>query len=108
LIPSRYEVFGPDRRSAEEVRSSIGPVAAVFAWARAARRHSRADIASLSDANEHHVAARPEFGMPVAQWAFVTAVHAAMHPGRMQVLRTPLAREHDRAGRLPGPNPAER
>ena len=96
LIPSRYEVFGPDWCSVEEVRSSIDSVGEVFAWVREVRQQSRAYIASLSDADWHQVAARSEFGMTVAQWVFVTAVHAAMHLGRIQLLRALLEGEHDR------------
>ena len=53
-------------------------------------------VPPLSDADWHQVAARSEFGMTVAQWVFITAVHAAMHLGRIQLLRALLEGEHDR------------
>ena len=42
LIPSRYEVFGPDWCSVAEVRSSIDSVDKVFAWVHEVRQRSRA------------------------------------------------------------------
>jgi hypothetical protein len=105
LIPSRYEAFGPDWCSVdfgpdwcsvEEMRSSIDSVGEVFAWVRDVRKESRAYIASLSDADWHQVPAGSEFGMTVAQWVFLTTVHAAMHLGRIQLLRALLEDEHDR------------
>jgi hypothetical protein len=96
LIPARYEVFGPDWCSVEEVGRSIDSVAGVLAWVREVRQHSRDYIASLRDGDWHQVPERSEFGMTVAQWVFVTAVHATMHLGRIQLLRALLAGEYDR------------
>jgi len=96
LIPARYEVLGPDWCSVDAVRSAIESVDEVFAWVREVRQKSRAYIASLGDADWHLVAAKSEFGMTVAQWVCVTAIHAAMHLGRIQLLRALLEGEHDR------------
>jgi hypothetical protein len=96
LIPARYEVFGPDWCAAEEVRRSIDSVTGVLTWVRETRAQSHAYLDALPEEAWHTVPAGSAFGLTAAQWIFLTAVHTAMHLGRLQLLRALLEGEHDR------------
>jgi hypothetical protein len=56
VIPPRYEVFGPDWHSPEEVRESIDSVEDVLAWVTDVQAKSREYIASLAgeDSTGYH------------------------------------------------------
>jgi len=99
LIPPQFEVFGPDWCSVVDVRKSIESVESVFAWVREVREQSRKYIESLSGDDFYSI---PEFteyteGMSVAHWLFITAAHAALHIGRIQLLRAMIEDEKERA-----------
>ena len=66
IIPPKYEVFGTEWCSTEEVRGSVGPVQDVLAWVRDVREKSSEYIASLSDDDFHAVPPTSESDLSVA------------------------------------------
>jgi len=99
LIPSQFEVFGPDWCAVKKIRESVESVESVFEWVREVREQSRAYIESLSDKDFHSI---PQFtdyteGMSVVHWLFITAAHTALHIGRIQLLRALIEGTEERA-----------
>jgi len=97
IVPPRYEVFGPEWRSVEEVRSSAGPVQDALAWVREVREKSQEYIESLTEDEFHAVPPTSEGGLSVAHWLFITTAHTALHIGRVQLLRALVEGKHERA-----------
>lgn len=97
IIPPRYEVFGPEWCSAQEVRETIDSLQGVYEWVRDVRAESNAYIASLGDDDWHQVLSTSEHGMSVAQWLFITVAHTALHIGRIQTLRALVEGKRERA-----------
>jgi len=96
LIPPQYDVFGPDWHSAEEIRKSIGSVEGVFDWVRGVREESHKYVESLSE-EDFHKTTQKSGGMTVAHWLFITTAHTSLHIGRIQLLRSLIEGEYDRA-----------
>ena len=96
LISPQYEVFGPEWRTPEEVRQSVGTVEDVFTWVRDVREKSHQCIASLSDDDLWTVPPTSDGELTVAHWLFITTAHTALHLGRIQMLRALLEGKHDR------------
>jgi hypothetical protein len=96
LIPPQYEVFGPDWHSTEEVRKSIESVERVFDWVQGVREESRKYIGSLSE-EDFHRTTNKSMGKTVAHWLFITTAHTSLHIGRIQLLRSLIENEYDRA-----------
>jgi hypothetical protein len=101
IIPPQFEVFGPEWCSAEEIHDTIdgsnGALRGVYEWVRDVRAESKAYIATLGDQDWHRVPPTSEFDMSVAQWLFITAAHAALHIGRIQLLRALVENKRERA-----------
>jgi hypothetical protein len=96
LIPPKYEVFGPDWCSAEDVRCSVDSVDGVLDWVRNVRRKTHEFIDSVEEDSLFSVPPRSEFDLTTSHWLFVTTVHTAMHLGRIELLRAMLEGEYDR------------
>lgn len=97
IIPPQYEVFGPERCAADEIRDTIDSLQGVYAWVRDVRAESNAYIATLSDEDWHRVPPTSEFDMSVAKWLFITTAHTALHIGRIQLLRALVEGKRERA-----------
>ncbi len=97
IIPAKYEVFGPEWHSVDEVRESIDSVAGVLEWVREVRQESQDYITSLNEDDFHKVPATSEAGLSVAHWLFITVAHGAIHIGRIQLLRALIEGEEERA-----------
>ncbi len=97
IIPSQFEVFGPDWASVEDARDSIESVESVLDWVRNVREKSHGYIESLADDDFHTVPPTSESDMSVAHWLFITTVHCAVHLGRIQMLRALIEGKPDRA-----------
>jgi hypothetical protein len=89
LIPSQFEVFGPDWCSVDRVRRSVGSIDGVFQWVRDVRATSVDFVTSLREDDWHNVPT-PEFGLSTAHWVFLTVSHGALHLGKIQMLRAML------------------
>jgi hypothetical protein len=87
IIPSRFEVFGPEWSSVEKVRQSVDSVNSVLEWVREVRENSHKYISSLTDDDFHSIPPSSEDSLSVAHWLFITASHTALHIGRIQLLR---------------------
>ena len=96
IIPANYEVFGTEWRSVEQVRESVDSVQGVLKWVEDVRGKSTEYIASLDDVDFHKVPPTSEFGLSVGHWLFITVAHAAIHIGRIQMLRAMLEGKRDR------------
>jgi hypothetical protein len=97
LIPSQYEVFGPDWCSVESIHESIDSVKNVLQWVRDVRDESTKFIRSVSDEDWHKVPPKSEADLTVAHWVFLTVAHEAVHIGKLQILRAMLEGKKDRA-----------
>lgn len=97
MIPPRYEVFGPDWHSAEEVRESIGSVTDALDWVREVREKSHQYIATLSEDDFQTVPPTSDGELSIAHWLFITTAHTAVHIGRIQLLRALIEGERERA-----------
>ena len=97
IIPAKFEVFGPDWHSVEEIRASVESVDEVFAWVREVRSESRRFIDSLSDDDMQRVPEFPEDKLTITQWLIITAAHTALHIGRIQLLRALIEGGEERA-----------
>ncbi|MBM3187117.1 MAG: DUF664 domain-containing protein [Chloroflexi bacterium] len=97
IIPSRYEVFGPEWASPDQVRASIDAVADVYEWVRTVREASHAYIASLREEGWSAIPPQSDGELSVAHWVFITAAHTALHIGRIQMLRALIEGEKERA-----------
>jgi len=96
-MPSQFKVFGPDWCSAEEIRKSAESVQTVFEWVRDVREESHGYIASLSEKDFHNIPAKSAMGLSIGQWLFITTAHTALHIGRIQLLRSLVEGEFERA-----------
>ena len=97
IISPKYEVFGPEWHSVDEVRESIDSVEGVLEWVREVRQNSQDYIMSLSEESFHRVPPTSEGGLTVAHWLFITVAHGAIHIGRIQMLRALIEGEEERA-----------
>jgi hypothetical protein len=97
LIPSQYEVFGPDWCSVESIHESIDSVRNVLQWVRGVRDESTKFVRSVSDEDWHKVPSTSEADLTVAHWVFLTVAHEAVHIGKLQILRAMLEGKKDRA-----------
>ena len=97
IIPARFEVFGPEWHSVEEVRDSVGSVQGVLEWVRDVRGQSREYIASLGEEDFLSVPPTSEEGLSVAHWLFITVAHGSLHVGRIQLLRALVEGTRERA-----------
>ncbi|MCW4027524.1 MAG: DinB family protein [Candidatus Bathyarchaeota archaeon] len=97
IIPSRFEVFGPDWCSTEDIRRSTESVQSAFEWVRDVREKSHEYIASLSEEDFHKIPAKSAMGLSIGQWLFITTAHTALHIGRIQLLRSLVEGEFERA-----------
>lgn len=94
IIPSPYEVFGPNWCSVEKMRKSIDSADNVMRWIENVRNESKEFISSLSEADFRK---KPDTanGLTIGHWLFVTAAHGALHIGKMQILRNMLLQKRD-------------
>ncbi len=97
LVPAGFEVFGPDWHPVAEVRAAVSSVSDVFDWAEEVRGRSREYLASLEPDDFYRELEFPEKGLTVAHWLFITAAHTALHVGKIQLLRSLVEGERDRA-----------
>lgn len=97
IIPPRYEVFGAEWRSVDDVRNSIESVSGVLDWVRDVRQKSHDYITSLSEDDFHTVPPTSGDKLSVAHWIFITATHTALHIGRIQLLRALIEGKEERA-----------
>jgi len=97
IIPSQFEVFGPDWCSVEIVRQSIGSVKSVLDWVSEIREKSQEYIATLTDDDFNGMPPTSAEGLSIAHWLFITAVHTSLHIGRIQLLRALIEGKHERA-----------
>jgi hypothetical protein len=96
IIPARYDVFGTEWCSVDELRQSIDSIDDVCAWIENVRQQSLDYISSIPDESWHHVPPASEFGLTVAHWLFITVSHGTLHIGKMQLLRAMLEGKRDR------------
>jgi len=97
IIPPQYEVFGPDWRSSEDIRKPIGSIQNVFNWMCDVRDESHKYIASLNEDDFHTIPTTSEDGLSIAHWLFITTAHTALHIGRIQLLRSLIEGDKERA-----------
>lgn len=97
MIPEKYEVFGPDWCSVEDVRRSVGAVEGVFEWVRDVKAKTHDFIASLTDEDFRKPVVEDGSELTVAHWLFITAAHSALHIGRIQLLRALIEGKQERA-----------
>ncbi|TES92880.1 MAG: DinB family protein [Candidatus Cloacimonadota bacterium] len=97
IIPSQYEVFGPDWCSTEKVRQSVESVKAALTWVSEVRGESHKYIESLTEDDFQAVPQTSPDGLSVAHWLFITTAHTALHIGRIQLLRSLIEGKHERA-----------
>jgi hypothetical protein len=97
IIPPQYEVFGPEWCSVDEVGQSVKSVGSVLDWVREVRQKSHDYITSLSEEDFQTVPPASEAGLSVAHWLFITTAHAALHIGRIQLLRALIEGKYERA-----------
>jgi hypothetical protein len=90
VVPEPYEVFGTGWVPVEEIRAAVDSVDGVLSWVREVREASHAYIESLAPEDFHRVPEGSEEGLSVLHWLVITAAHAALHIGRIQVLRNHL------------------
>ncbi|MEE9556365.1 MAG: DinB family protein [Candidatus Adiutricales bacterium] len=96
IVPPEFLVFGPEWPSGD-LRDSIGRVEDVFAWVREVREKSHEFIDSLDEGAFHSIPSTSDEGLSVAHWLFITTAHTALHIGRIQLLRSLIEGEHERA-----------
>ncbi len=98
IIPARFEIFGTEWCSVEQLRESVDSVSHVFEWVEEVRKASAEFIASLTEEEFLKVLPTSDFGMglSIAHWLFITASHGAIHIGRIQMLRAMLEGTYDR------------
>jgi hypothetical protein len=96
IMPTRFEVFGPEWRSTEEIRAAVPSIQEVFGWVQEVRRDSLHYIESLSEADLGTVPPTSEGGLTVGHWLFITTVHAGLHIGKIQLLRALIEGTKDR------------
>jgi hypothetical protein len=96
IIPQEFLVFGPEWPS-EDIRVAIGRVEELFDWVREVREASHEFIDSLDDDAFHRVPATSDQGLTVAHWLLITTTHTALHIGRIQLLRSLIEGEPERA-----------
>lgn len=68
-----------------------------MAWVRDVRKKSQEYIVFLTDDDFHKVPLTSEFGLSAAHWLFIIATHAALHIGRIQLLRVLIEGKPERA-----------
>jgi len=94
IIPPKYEVFGVEWRSVDDIRKSIDSVANVTEWIGKVRDESSDFIASLDEAGFHEVPPDAD-GLSIGHWIFITVGHCAIHIGKIQLLRSMLEGTRD-------------
>ncbi len=97
LIPSQYEVFGPEWCSLEKLQKSIKSMQDVFSWVKDVRKASYEYIESLTDEDYFSIPKTSEDNLSVAHWLFITSSHTALHIGRIQLLRALIENSKERA-----------
>jgi hypothetical protein len=88
-IPAGYEVFGTEWCSVEQLKESIDSTDNVFEWVESVRQASGQYISSLTE-EQFHSTPKSACGLSVGHWIFITAAHAALHVGKIQLLRNML------------------
>jgi hypothetical protein len=97
IIPTEFEVFGPDWCSIEKVRQSVDSIESVVVWVREVREKSHEYIGSLTEEDFHRILATSDEELSVAHWFFITAAHtSSLHIGRIQLLRALIESKHER------------
>ena len=97
IIPPRYEVFGPDWCSPDEIRETIDSLQGVYAWVRDVRAESEAYLSSLTEEEWHRVPPTSPESKTVAAWLWITTAHTALHVGCIQTLRAIVEGKRARA-----------
>ena len=97
IIPARYDIFGHEWRSVDEVRRSVESVEGLLDWVREVRHQSRDYITSLKEEDYLSVPPTSEEGLSVAHWLFITVAHGSLHIGRIQLLRALVEDTYERA-----------
>ena len=95
LIPEKYEVFGDEWKSVDEVKESIDSCENVFKWVEEVRKESQKYILSLKDEDLTKVTETTAFDFNIGRWLFITASHTALHMGKIQLLRAMLENDLD-------------
>lgn len=95
IIPSKYEIFGADWWSLDEIRKSVDSVENVIRWATEVRDQSQKFISSLNEGDFYSSVETGEDVKNIAHWLFITASHTALHYGKIQLLRSLLENEID-------------
>ena len=95
IMPTNYEIFGPDWWPINEIRKSIDSVKNVISWATEVRSQSQKFITSLNDEDLYSIIDTGEDKLSVAHWLFITASHTALHYGKIQLLRAILEDDLD-------------
>jgi hypothetical protein len=96
-IPERYNVFGPEWASVDQITSSIDSIPNVFTWVGDVREESHRFISSLKPGDLSSVPPKAGDDLSIGHWLFITAAHTALHIGRIQMLRAMLEVKHERA-----------
>ena len=97
IIPAKFEVFGPDWHSVEEIRESLDTVQEVLDWVRNVREESHKFISSLEENDFHKVPSTSEDDLSIGHWLFITVAHTSLHIGRIQLLRALIEKKNERA-----------
>jgi hypothetical protein len=97
IIPSEYEVFGPEWTSADSIKKSIDPIDDVFRWVKNVREESHAYISSLNEDELFRIPPTSDEELSVFHWLLITSAHTALHIGKIQLLRAMLEGKKDRA-----------
>ncbi len=87
----------PEFDPSGEIYVTADRVEDVFAWVREVREKSHEFIDSLDDGAFHSIPSTSDEGLSVAHWLFITTAHTALHIGRIQLLRSLIEGEHERA-----------
>lgn len=95
LIPEKYEVFGAEWKSVDEVMESIDSCDNVRKWVQEVRSESQKYISTLEDSDLTRVTETSEFNMSIGHWLFITACHTALHFGKIQLLRAMMEKDLD-------------
>jgi len=97
IIPDRYQIFGDEWATVEQVRLAIGDFDEIFDWARQVREESCRYIETLREEDYFIVPPTSKHDLSVLHWLTITASHTALHIGRIQLLCAMLEGTHERA-----------